>query len=96
MGRMIAAVIIFIVIISVFIMAYAIISLPMEYTADTLSDAYDDIATENGWTDADEHKDMQILNLYFLAGTIVVAIILFIIWLFMYAQKQEYEQYRGP
>jgi len=94
-GRMIAGVVIFLVIIAVFIMAYAIISLPTEYIADTLSDSYDDIATENGWTDADEHKTLQGMNLYLLAGTVLIAIILFCVWLFAYAQKQEYEQYRG-
>ena len=93
MKRMLLATVILIVTCAVFVMSYAIVSWPVEYTTQVLQDSYDVIAENMSWTDTTEVQNTLGMMPYFLAGGILIGIILLIIWYFAYAQKKEYERY---
>lgn len=93
MKRMVIATVLLIVTVAVFIMSYAVVVLPLEYTTSTLQDTYDDIATDMGWDDADETSSLIGMIPYFFAGAIILGIFLLFVWFFAFAQKKEYERY---
>lgn len=93
MKRMLIATVILIVTCAVFIMSYAIVSWPVEYTTHTLQESYDIIAENMSWTDSVEVKNTLGMMPYFLAAGIFIGILLLVIWYFVYAQKKEYERY---
>jgi len=90
---MILATVILIVSVVVFGITYAVVVLPLEYTVDALQEAYTEISTEMGWTDAAEVNQGLGANTYFLAAAVVFGIILLFVWYFAYAQKFEHERY---
>lgn len=91
--RMVIATVVLIVTCASFIVAYAVVSLPLEYNTDILGDAYDDIASEQGWDDAEETKNNINMGPWFLAGAVVTGIFLMFVWFIAYAHKDEYEKY---
>ena len=93
MRRMLVATVLLIVVIAVFGISYAVISLPLEYTTEALQDSYEDIATDMGWDDAEETNSNIGMNPYYLAAAVVFGVVLFFIWYFAYAQKNENERY---
>jgi len=93
MRRMLVATVLLIVVIAVFGISYAVISLPLEYTTEALQDSYEDIATDMGWDDAEETNNNIGMNPYYLAAAVVFGVLLFFVWYFAYAQKKENERY---
>lgn len=91
-GRMILATVIFIITIAVTFITYSVVVIPLEYTTDTLQDAYTDISDDMGWDDTEAVNNGIGSMVYFLAGAVVFYIILMVVWLFAMAHKKEYEQ----
>jgi flagellar biosynthesis/type III secretory pathway M-ring protein FliF/YscJ len=91
---MLLATLIVIVSVAVFIMSYAVVVFPLEYTVDTLQESYEIIADNMSWTDTTEVNNQLGMMPWFLAGSVAFGIILLIVWLFAWAQKKEYERYR--
>ena len=93
MKRMIIGVIILISTLVSFFITYSIVSIPLEYNVDVLSDSYTDVCDDMGWdNDGTVGRLMGSLP-YFLAGGVAFGIFLLFIWFFVYAHKKEYEQY---
>lgn len=88
MKRMIIATVILIITVLVFIVSYALVVMPLEYTTDALSDTYSTL----GFDDTAEVTGLMTNFPYFLAGGVIFGIFLVFIWYFAYAQKKEYEQ----
>ena len=89
MYKMIKATITLFIVIAIFIIAYAVLSQPVETVLETLNDAF-----ESGNPDTEERveADINILDFAFKA-TIVVAIIATILWYAIWGHKREYERY---
>ena len=90
---MLLATVLLIIVVAVFGISYAVISLPLEYTTEALQDTYEDIATDMGWDDGEETSGIIGMNVYYLAAAVVFGIALICIWYFAYAQKKENEKY---
>jgi len=90
---MLVATVLLIVVVAVFGISYAVISLPLEYTTETLQDTYEDIADDMGWDDGEETSNQLGMNPFYLAAAVVFGVVLFFIWYFAYAQKNENERY---
>lgn len=91
MKRMIIAVVISILLITVFIITYSVVVWPLEYVVDGLLDVYPSIPN-TGVTPAEATNTLNTLPM-FLAGALVVGIASVFIWLFAFAHKKEYEKY---
>lgn len=88
MERMIIATVVLIVFIAVAIMTYSIVAMPLEYIIDALLDGFAAVGGETN------NADSTLKSLpYFLAGSVIIAIGLMIVWFFAYAQKKEHEQW---
>ena len=87
MSRMIVATIILIVTISVFIFSYAVSVMPIEYIVDALMD----LSVILG-IDGQINGTLGSLP-YFLAGAVIIGVLLMFVWYFSMAHKEEYEQY---
>lgn len=85
MSRMIMATVILIVMCSIFIFSYAVTVLPLEYVIDALMDLANTLGIS-------EINNTLGSFPYFLAGAVVVGILLMFVWFFAYAHKEEYEQ----
>jgi len=85
MSRMIMATVILIVSCCVFIFSYAVVVMPLEYVTDALID----LANTLGISEINSTLGSFP---YFLAGALVVGILLMFVWFFAYAHKEEYEQ----
>ena len=92
-GRMLFAVVIFIVMVAVTIISYSVVVIPTEYVTDTLQDSYTLVSDDMGWDDTDEVNGLLGMIPYFLAGAVVTFIFLMCLWLFAIAHKKEYERY---
>ena len=86
MTRMITATVILIVMITVFIFSYAVSVMPLEYVIDALVDLSNTLGIS-------EIVPTLVSFPYFLAGAVVVGVLLMFVWYFAMAHKEEYEQY---
>ena len=93
MKRMLIGVVILIVTTLIFLMSYAIVSIPLEYIIDPLDNSYQSLAENNSWNDATEMQNNLYMLPYYLAGGVLIGIILMVLWFFAYAHKKEYERY---
>lgn len=90
-SRMIFATVILILTIAVSWMTYAIVVVPMEYTADALQDAYTVVSDDMGWDDTERVNDgIGAIVWVFAAGVITLTVLMFV-WYFAMAHKKEYE-----
>jgi hypothetical protein len=87
--QMIVATAILIISIVVFIIAYVVLSCPVEYTVDALLDAYPS-SPSNG--DVSEIENTMLTIPYMLAGAFIIGIGLLFVWYFAMAHKYEEEQ----
>lgn len=85
MTRMIVATVTLIVGISVFIFAYAVSVLPLEYVIDALVDLSNTMGIS-------EINPTLVSFPYFLAAAVVIGVLLLFVWYFAIAHKEEYEQ----
>ena len=86
MTRMIVATTTLIVMIAVFIFSYAISVMPLEYVIDALVDLSNTLGIS-------EIVPTLVSFPYFLAGAVVIGVLLMFVWYFAVAHKEEYEQY---
>ena len=91
MNRMVPGVIFFLIMMLTLIIFYAVFHLPLEYTVDSLNDAYEDISTDMGWTDSADVKGTLTVVVWSLAGAVAIGIILLFVYLYALAHKEEYE-----
>lgn len=91
MRRMVPGVIFFLVVMLVLIIFFAVFHFPLEYTVDSLNDAYEDISTSQGWTDQATVKGGLTMVVWCFVGAIAVGILLLFVYLFALAHKEEYE-----
>lgn len=91
MRRLIAGSVFLIVVLVTFIVGYAVISHPLEYTVNSLGDAYTDLGTSNGWTDIATVNNLAVGLVWMFAISIAVGIGCIFIWFMVYAHKKEYE-----
>lgn len=90
-ARMIIATIIIIIFIAVAIITYAVVSIPLEYTVDTLQTSYGNISDQMGFGNKAEIQNTLGLFPWFLAAALLTFIGLVFLWYFVYAHKTEYE-----
>jgi uncharacterized transporter YbjL len=91
--RMILAVLVVIISVSVFIIGYIVLSWPLAYITDALIKGYPSgpsITPVVG--SVNEIKNSEINLNYFLAGAFLFGIVLTFIWFWVYAHKVENEQ----
>ena len=85
MTRMIVATIMLITGICIFIFSYAVSVLPLEYVIDALVDLSNTLGIS-------EINSTLVSFPYFLAGAVVIGVLLLFVWYFSIAHKEEYEQ----
>lgn len=88
---MIMGTIVLIVFIAVAIVTYTIVVMPLEYTVNSLQDAYTGVAADQGFHDANQVSNTMGLFPWFLAACLLFFIGLMFFWFLVYAQKKEYE-----
>lgn len=90
--RLLVATVIGIVSIAAAFIGYFAIVYPLEYTVDTLGDAYVNISDELNYSDAEETKNTLNMFPFFLAGTLIVFIAFILIWWYNIAHDDEHEE----